>query len=36
VALGLLQVRRRRVVPHHLPAVRRPSGRAPPGPLTHH
>lgn len=43
VALGLVLVRHRRVVPHHgrvaphhVRPVRRPSGRASPGPLTHH
>lgn len=36
VALGFVLIGHRRVVPHRAYQVRRPSGRAPPGPLAHH
>jgi hypothetical protein len=35
-AVGLLLVRRPSAVPYRARPVGRPSGRAPPGPLTHH
>ena len=36
VAYGLILVRRPRIVLHRVRPGGRPSGRAPPGPLTHH
>lgn len=36
VGAGFVLVRTRRVVPHHPVRGRRPTGRAPPGPVRHH